>query len=225
MSERGLTGRNKGRFALSGLTVVCVVAHAVVIGGLSGTGRSAPVHVAGALATMQIQIVPMPSTQVQAPQPELDVPTSSASRAQAVAQRAGPTPESPSRPLSAQKPALDVPALATIDAAADRFLPTSVLDIRPMPRSAPDESRVEHVHKSGVPIRVRLYVESTGFVSSGDILSVAPGDEESAEQLIAMFRDTAFSPGRLQGREVASFIDLEIVLEPKLPDTIPVVRY
>ncbi len=108
--------------------------------------------------------------------------------------------------------------------AAIEHLPTGVLDVPPMPRSAPDEQYVEHVHRSGLPIQVRLFIDSSGSVTETSLLGAAPGDEEAAEQVMVMFRKTAFSPGRLQGREVASFIDIELVLEPTLPPLGRVVR-
>ncbi len=101
---------------------------------------------------------------------------------------------------------------------AIEHLPTSALDVPPMPRSAPDEQYVEHVHRSGLPIHVRLYINTSGSVTEASLLGAAPGDEETAEQVMVMFRETAFSPGRVQGREVASFIDIELVLEPTLPE-------
>jgi hypothetical protein len=222
-----VSGASSRRATLSALTAVCVVAHAAALGGLSTMGGSAPMQAAGASAAMQVRLLPTSLANAKALQSELDVSMTSANEMKATAQRADSASKEARRvPLSASKPEADVRQMHNpVDSIADRYLPTSVLDIRPMPRSAPDESRVEHVHKSGLPIRVRLYVEPNGSVSSGDIRSVAPGDEESAAQVIAMFRDTAFSPGRLQGREVASFIDIEIVLEPKLPESTPIVRH
>lgn len=121
-----------------------------------------------------------------------------------------------------RKSAIDAPMPAAEPAI--EHLPTSALDVPPMPRSAPDEQYVEHVHRSGLPIQVRLYIDASGSVTETNLLGAAPGDEEAAEQVMVMFRETAFSPGRLQGREVASFIDIELVLEPTLPPLGRVVR-
>jgi hypothetical protein len=137
----------------------------------------------------------------------------------ASAARAGPA----RKPLALPKaPVPDTPAPAA-DAAIEH-LPTSELDVPPMPRSAPDEQYVEHVHRSGLPMQVRLYIDAIGSVTETSLLGAAPGDEEAAKQVMAMFRETAFSPGRLQGREVASFIDIELVLEPTLPHLGRIVR-
>lgn len=110
-------------------------------------------------------------------------------------------------------------------AAETTHLPTAALEMRPMPRSAPDESLIEDVRKSGLPIRVRVFVEADGRVSSVDVLSAAMGDEDAALGVAAMFRDTAFIPGRMAGRDVASFIDIEIALEPTPQPAIPLTQF
>ena len=87
-----------------------------------------------------------------------------------------------------------------------------------MPRSAPDEELLAGFHRSGLPIQVRLYVEADGMVSATELLGSAPGDEDTASQVMSMFRSTAFSPGLHLGKDVPSFIDVEVVLEPLLPN-------
>jgi hypothetical protein len=106
----------------------------------------------------------------------------------------------------------------------ESHLPTKALDLPPMPRSAPDRQMLDGFHRSGLPMKVRLFVEADGTVSATELLASAPGDDETATQVMAMFRDTAFSPGRRRGVDVASFIDLEIILEPVLPSLGLVVR-
>jgi hypothetical protein len=108
--------------------------------------------------------------------------------------------------------------------ASREHLPTSALDVGPMPRSSPDERHVENVHKSGLPIRIRLFVEDDGRVSATEVLSVVTGDEDVAQSVILMFQETAFIPGRLNGRDVASFIDIEIVLDSIRPEVITLSR-
>jgi hypothetical protein len=115
-------------------------------------------------------------------------------------------------------------AIGTV-AISSEHLPTSALDVSPMPRSSPDEAQVESVTHSGLPIRVRLFVEADGRVSEANVLSHTPGDEDAALRVATMFQQTAFIPGRLAGRDVASFIDIEVVLEPNLPVTVPVAHF
>jgi hypothetical protein len=88
------------------------------------------------------------------------------------------------------------------------------LDMPPLTRSAPDTSVVEGATHSGAPIRLRLYIEADGSVSNVEVEFVHPDDEQAAERLAAMFKATAFLPGRLHGRDVASFIDIEVASMP-----------
>jgi hypothetical protein len=217
----------KRRAALIGLTAACVLAHAAVLGGLPRPA-AAPAADHAQRAVMHLTQLTVAATP--------DAPAVDGAAAPARTQAA---PASPSRQRAAPArveaaapavpPSADEvlpPALppAVADAAIEH-LPTSALDTPPMPRSAPDEQYVEHVHRSGLPIRVRLYIDAIGSVTETSLLGAAPGDEEAADQVMTMFRDTAFSPGRLQGREVASYIDIELVLEPTLPPLGRIVRH
>lgn len=100
-----------------------------------------------------------------------------------------------------------------------------MLDVRPLPKSAPDDRVLDDVARSGLPIRIRVFVEADGGVSNVTVLSHAPGDDDAASAVAAMFRDTAFIPGRLAGNDVASFVDIELSLEPVAAPAIPLQRY
>jgi hypothetical protein len=189
--------------------VACVLAHAAALHGWMGAQSLQPSSVVAA-PTVSMRLI-------AAPEPAANPMAEVAAAEVAVPRLARAAPIRSVPPQQGQ-------ALATA-AAQVHHLPTDILDVRPMPRSAPDERRVEDVHRSGLPIRVRLYVEADGSVSSADVLSMVPGDEEAAQSVAAMFRDTAFIPGRLGGRDVASYLDIEIVLEPTLPAVIPVAHF
>jgi hypothetical protein len=216
----------KRRAALVGLTAACVLAHAAVLGGLPRL-HAAPAADNAQRAVMHLTQVTVAATYGT---PALDVtaaPAPSEAAPAATGRRRAAPPRVEAAAPAVAPPAHEVLTSALPPAVADaaiEHLPTSALDIPPMPRSAPDEQYVEHVHRSGLPIRVRLYVDAIGSVTETRLLDAAPGDEEAADQVMAMFRDTAFSPGRLQGREVASYIDIELVLEPTLPPLGRIVR-
>lgn len=215
--------------ALAGLTLGCVAAHAVALQGL-GWIHAAALPGAAESATLQVSLIA----------PVGAVPGAPAETVQMnplVADRARPTAQSTIRarssvpaeastvhggPVGAQPPPAQ--PMASLPTVGSAHLPTHILDVPPMPRSAPDEQFVDGVHKSGLPIRVRLFIELDGTVSAADLLSAAPGDEESAAQVMAMFSHTAFSPGRREGRDVPSYIDIEIVLEPTLPEFVRLER-
>jgi hypothetical protein len=195
-----------------GLTLACALAHAVVLQRWSWSS-AVPADHAGVAISTRVVIVPGPTVSVV---PEASVraavPMPAALR-RATASTPARTDAEPTR------------RAAAIASSTARHLPTDALDIRPMPKSSPDERHVEGVHKSGLPIRVRLFVEADGSVSSAEVLSNAPGDEDAARSVAVMFRDTSFIPGRLADRDVASYLDVEIVLEPVLPDIIPLAHY
>lgn len=100
------------------------------------------------------------------------------------------------------------------------YWPTQELDMPPMPRSAPNGRYLDAAHRSGLPIRLRIFVSANGSLSKVDLVSAVPGDEDVAQQAIAMFRDTAFIPGRRAGIDVPSFLDVELLLASAV--TLPV---
>jgi hypothetical protein len=199
--------------ALCALTVGCAMAHAALLyGGMTPTVPVKPA-VDGAVAVRLIVAEP-PPTNLAADTPD-----------RTLLARGGPP-----RPVAPRSAAVAPPHPATAGSASappalPRYLPTEALDVKPMPRSAPDERHVDSVPRSGLPIRVRVFVEAEGSVSAVNVLSHAPGDEDAAHSMAEMFRETAFIPGRLTGRDVASFIDIELVLEPTLPPPIPLAHY
>jgi len=113
-----------------------------------------------------------------------------------------------SRPVHAE-PA--TPAPQTGVAAFAGFKPSRDLDRAAVPRSAPDVSMLEGLHFSGLPMRVRLYVDGTGKVVDVVVLQ-AVDDDEVLDRVRHMFLSTAFIAGRLRGEDVASYKDLELVL-------------
>jgi hypothetical protein len=210
--------------ALMALIVACVLAHAGVLGGLprlhAAPSQDAAQHSVMRLTSVSMAMPETPQRDAAVTQRSaLDAVPSAAPTPRGSAARAGPARTAPA---VSREPAPAAPPSSA--EAAIEHLPTSALDVPPMPRSAPAEQYVEHAHRSGLPMQIRIYIDARGSVTEASLLGVAPGDEEAAEQVMAMFRETAFSPGRLQGREVASFIDIELVLEPALPPLGRIVR-
>jgi hypothetical protein len=93
-----------------------------------------------------------------------------------------------------------------------RHLPPSALDRPPLPLSAPDETLLDAVAATGMPVRLRLYIETDGRVSTVQVLAASEFDREAAARMQQMFLATAFMPGRVDGRDVASFMDVEVRL-------------
>ncbi|WP_338416852.1 hypothetical protein [uncultured Sphaerotilus sp.] len=100
------------------------------------------------------------------------------------------------------------------------FLPASGLDRRPTPVSAPDPRWLDALANqtgSGLPLRLRLFITAAGEVVDVEPVQVSELDGFALPALQAMFRDTAFLPGRVQGRDVASQMELEIQLDGQTP--------
>ena len=89
------------------------------------------------------------------------------------------------------------------------YLPSQVLDRAALPRSAPDERMLAGVLFSGLPMKVRLFIDAAGSVVDVEILQ-ADEDAEALQQLRRMFIATLFIAGRHQGADVASYKDVEL---------------
>jgi outer membrane biosynthesis protein TonB len=134
------------------------------------------------------------------------VPLAPAQPAAAVA--AAPAAAPPEPQAVASPRAEPVP----VAAGPGRHLPPSVLDRAPLPLSAPDETLLDAVAATGLPVRLRLYIEADGRVSAVQVLAASAFDREAAARMQQMFLATAFMPGRVDGRDVASFMDVEVQL-------------
>ena len=127
-----------------------------------------------------------------------------------------PVPAPPVKPATrtVDDTAPDEPATSPVT-----FLPADRLDRRPTPVSAPDLRWLDALADqpvSGLPLRLRLFITATGEVVAVEPVEVSELDAFALPALEAMFRDTAYVPGRYQGRDVASQIDLEVQLDSGL---------
>lgn len=91
------------------------------------------------------------------------------------------------------------------------YLPSTAMDRRPTPVSEPDIDALQGLVTSGLPVRLRIYIDRFGRVAEVTTLEAGILDEEFAIGLRKMFLATAFLPGRLHGQDVASFLDIELV--------------
>ena len=98
-------------------------------------------------------------------------------------------------------------------AAADpwsRFLGPQAIDRSAMPKSAPDETMLEGLAFTGLPIRLRVFIESSGEVVAVRPLQFSPDDEEAVERLRAMFLATSYLAALRAGQATASYQDVEL---------------
>jgi len=80
------------------------------------------------------------------------------------------------------------------------------------PRSAPDIAALQGLPFSGLPMRVRLTIDSTGRVVDVAVLR-SLDDTIVNEAVQRMFLATAFVPARRGGVDVASVEDIELSLD------------
>ncbi|MDZ7856163.1 hypothetical protein [Sphaerotilus sp.] len=192
MKSRSRTERWPRRVAWGGLTLAVVALHGLALdtwspaGAFTG-GRAQPD------AHVSVRVVSVPPVLTRAA--AVMVPTPAAR-------------PSSSRPPPAPRPAPDAPP--------SPFLHADRLDRRPTPVSAPDARWLDTLASqpiSGLPLRLRLFITAAGDVVAVEPIEVSELDVFALPALEAMFRDTAFLPGRHQGRDVASQIELELHLD------------
>jgi hypothetical protein len=85
-----------------------------------------------------------------------------------------------------------------------------------LPYSAPDPDLLADVAVSGLPIRLRLYIDASGVVTGVDTLQALADDQQALERIERMLRGTRFMPARLGGTDVNSYQDLEFHIGPEL---------
>lgn len=112
---------------------------------------------------------------------------------------------------STQKSGIPTPSASRNE---EPFLPPSSLDQAALPKSGPSLESLDDIPTTGMPIRLRLYIDETGVVQQVVPLEFAPDDEAAVFQLQRVFMDTTFLPGQRQGKYVRSYLDIEITPNP-----------
>lgn len=90
----------------------------------------------------------------------------------------------------------------------------SEVDVPPLPKSAPDDGLLEGVPGTGLPVRLRVFVEPDGSVSKVEVLHAEAGDAALATRAREMFLRTGYLPARRDGQDVPAFVDVEVMVDP-----------
>ena len=89
------------------------------------------------------------------------------------------------------------------------YRPSEALDVPVRTRSAPDISLLNGLAWSGLPLRMRLFIDANGQVVDVQVLASAE-EPEVVERVRQMFLATGFTAGTEHGRRVPSFKDIEL---------------
>ena len=138
-------------------------------------------------------------------------PTPAARIERPVARAARPRPAAEAMPrLAAARPggiAPDVRSAAPVQV----YRSPGELDRAALPISSPDLDKLAGSAWSGLPLRVRLFIDAKGTVVDVRVLR-SNEDPDVLDRVRQMLLATGFIPGRLNGADVASFKDLELSL-------------
>jgi hypothetical protein len=94
-------------------------------------------------------------------------------------------------------------------AGAAVYRPGSDLDVPARPRSSPDLGMLSGLAWSGLPMRVRLFIDRDGLVVDTQVLQSAESPDVT-ERVRQMFLATSFTAGMADGRAVPCFKDIEL---------------
>lgn len=91
-------------------------------------------------------------------------------------------------------------------------LSAPAVDMAAQPRSAPDIATLQGLPFSGLPMRIRLTIDSAGRVV--DVVMLRSMDDAAVNEAVRrMFLATGFVPARRAGVDVASVQDIDISLD------------
>ncbi|MBW8758111.1 MAG: hypothetical protein JF586_10935 [Burkholderiales bacterium] len=96
-------------------------------------------------------------------------------------------------------------------AAIGIYRAATMLDVPVRTRSAPDIAALAGLPWSGLPLRLRLFIDAQGTVVDARILQSAEADDV-AERVRRMFLATGFTPGIEGGDPVPSYKDIELTI-------------
>lgn len=122
---------------------------------------------------------------------------------EADAPKAPPTTQGDARPTTLD----DAPEVAKV--AGTVYLPANKVDVRPLPKSAPDLSGMD-LPSVNQKVVLRIFIGASGLVDEVRPIAEPAADDGLLESLHNAFKATAFLPGRHHGVDVATYMDIEV---------------
>jgi hypothetical protein len=107
------------------------------------------------------------------------------------------------------------------DESAASYLSPDQLDIGAMPVSEPEYSLLNGLPNSHQPIRLRLFIDARGNPADVKVLQADDRDGDSVTRVCAMFFIARFLPGRLNRKDMPSYLDIEFNIDDtmRIPPT------
>lgn len=91
-----------------------------------------------------------------------------------------------------------------------RYYSINEVDIKALPISNIDISMVSDIKRTGLPIKLRIYVNVFGKIDKIERLSNTPQDEEFLTRIEFLLKETAFLPAKKNGVNVDFVQDIEL---------------
>jgi hypothetical protein len=89
------------------------------------------------------------------------------------------------------------------------YLPANKVDVKPLPKSAPDLAGMD-LPSINQKVVLRIFVGVSGLVEEVMPIPGPTADDGLLESLHNAFKATAFLPGRHRGVDVATYMDIEV---------------
>jgi len=192
---------------LAAVTAVVTLLHAAFLLGLARHASTAGVARTSPSAARWIALVPMQGAGPAAPRAATSPATMAANR---------PEPQSSAvagDAIAGARTAAPIQGAPPDDRTAGIgiYRAASMLDAPVRARSAPDIATLAGLPWSGLPMRVRLFIDTEGTVVDARILQSSES-EDVAERVRRMFLATGFTAGVEGGHPVPSYKDIELTI-------------
>lgn len=96
------------------------------------------------------------------------------------------------------------------DVSTIRYYSINEVDIKALPISNIDVSMVSDIERTGLPIKLRIYINVSGRIDKIERLSNSEQDEEFLTRIEFLLKETAFLPAKKNGANVDFVQDIEL---------------
>lgn len=94
------------------------------------------------------------------------------------------------------------------------YYPIAEVDRKAIPQMNIDQSMLAEDESSGLPIKLRLYINAYGRVVKVEPIAVLDQDTSFAEKIASLLYEVRFLPAKRKGLDVDSYQDLQLSFNP-----------